>query len=120
MKCLHLLAVSTLVCALLPSASWGDPPAHAPAHGYRAKQNGHHHEKAFHSGVEVVFDSERGVHIAVGFPGLFFDSGHFYRHTDDGWQISAKADGGWKAAASVPAHVKKAKGPGPAEHKRKH
>ncbi len=124
MKCPNLFAVSILICALLPSASWGDPPAHAPAHGYRAKHNHHHehghHEGTFHSGVEIVFDSERGVQIAVGFPGLFFNAGHFYRHTDHGWQVSPRANGGWKAAASVPAHVMKAKGPGPAKRKKKH
>jgi hypothetical protein len=115
MKRLHLLAVSTLICALIPSAGWGEPPAHAPAHGYRAKQGHHPPEKTFHSGVEVVFDSGRGVHIAVGFPNVFFAAGQFYRYADTGWQLSARADGGWMAAAFVPDPVKKARGPGPAK-----
>ena len=71
----HLVAVSLLFCVLLPNASWSDPPAHAPAHGHRAKHGDH--GRVFHSGVEVVFDSERGVHIAVGFPGLFFHEDQF-------------------------------------------
>jgi hypothetical protein len=118
-----LFAAALLIGALLPCASLADPPAHAPAHGYRAKHKHRdhgHHGGTFHSGVEVVFDSERGVHIAVGFPGLFFDAGHFYRHTEHGWQVSARADGGWHAADSVPARVMKARGPGPAKRRKKH
>ncbi len=113
----HLVAVSLLFCVLLPNASWSDPPAHAPAHGHRAKHGDH--GRVLHSGVEVVFDSERGVHIAVGFPGLFFHEGQFYQRAEHGWQVSARHDGGWSAAISVPSHVVKAKGHRSAKHKKR-
>lgn len=117
MNRLRFLAAAVLLATLLPSASWSDPPAHAPAHGHRAKHRDH--GRVFHSGVEVVFDSERGVQIAIGFPGLFFHEGNFYRHAEHGWQVSARHDGGWKGAHSVPSHVVKAKGHGSAKHKKR-
>ena len=118
---LHLASILVGVALLVPAISWADPPAHAPAHGYRNKHKSHHH----HSGVEIVFDSERGVHVAVGFPDVFFHEGRFYRHTTGGWQVSVRADGGWSIAASagVPAAIHKAHkhhpGPAKAKHKRK-
>jgi hypothetical protein len=115
------LYFSTILLALalaVPAIAWADPPAHAPAHGYRNKHKSHHH-----SGVEIVFDSERGVHVAVGFPDVFFHEGRFYRHLDGHWQVSVKADGGWSVMASggVPASIHKAHKhhPGPAKHKHK-
>ncbi len=63
------------------------PPPHAPAHGYRHK-HGHH-------GVELVFDSQLGVYMVVGWDDVFFLGDHFYRIVDGGWQISARLDGGW-------------------------
>ena len=117
--CLRHALVFVFGLALgLPAASSADPPAHAPAHGYRHKQEPH---RKHVGGFEVVLDSERGVHIVVGLPGVFFREGVFYRHLDGRWQVSAKADGGWRVAVSggIPLAISKARGhPGPAKLKR--
>lgn len=112
-------SVATLT---IPTVGLAKPPAHAPAHGYRAKQAEHHEpEDRGHAaerdrggeergGVRVVFDSERGISIAVGFPGVYFHAGDFYRRHDGSWQKSARADGGWTAIASArtPGEVRRA------------
>lgn len=113
--------VIPITVSLVPLAS-ADPPDHAPAHGYRAKGGGKAHAPAKESGgVEVVFDSERGIHVAVGLPGVFFHGGHYYREHDGRWQVSLSGNGGWSfaASASVPELVVKAKKrhPGPAKAK---
>lgn len=107
--CLALAAV-----LLLPTASFGDPPDHAPAHGRRSKEKQIHKQQAPPGGVRIVFDSEQGVHVAIGLPGVYFDSGRYYRHTDAGWQVSATGNGGWSVAVvqSVPDLIR-AKHPGP-------
>ena len=106
---LAILAIASLF--LVPLGSSATPPDHAPAHGVRDKHR-HHHDQA---GFEIVFDSELGVHIAVGLPGIFFHEGYFYRHTSDGWRKSLRADSGWGVAVAIPSNIKKAKGhPGPA------
>ncbi len=102
---------SLIVLASLTLASAGsaEPPDHAPAHGHRAKQQGHaHHETHPSGGFEVVFDSERGISIAANFPGVYFDTDMFYRHHDGQWQVSDRADAGWKAveAGSAPEAVR--------------
>jgi hypothetical protein len=116
------MAVALFLTMAGSGLTWADPPAHAPAHGYRAKHHrnkyhmhDHHerHERAVHSGVQIIFDSERGVHIAVGLPGLFFHEGSFYRHTSGGWQMSMRADGSWEPAKAVPSNVMNAWQPGP-------
>lgn len=43
----------------------------------------------------IVFDSERGVRIVVEQPGFFFDSGRFYRLSDQRWQVSVDGESGW-------------------------
>jgi hypothetical protein len=71
------------------------PPAHAPAHGYRNKQV---------SGVELVFDTGRGVYIVVGVADTYYYDGYFYRLRAGGWEMSLKHDSGWAAVsmASLP------------------
>ena len=110
---LAILAIASLF--LVPVGSSATPPDHAPAHGVRNKHHRHEQHRE-HAGFEIVFDSERGVHIALGLPGIFFHEGHFYRDSPGGWQISLRADGGWGVASAVPSHIKKAKAhPGPAK-----
>lgn len=118
---LGLVITITLSLAMPPIAN-ADPPAHAPAHGYRDKKEGKRQTTAPRSGgVEVVFDSERGIHVAVGLPGVFFHGGHYYREHEGRWQVSLSGSGGWSfaASASVPDLVVKAKNrhPGPAKVK---
>jgi hypothetical protein len=74
-----------------PTVSRGKgPPAHAPAHGYRRKHV---------AGMELVFDSGRGVYIVVGLPNHYYHDGYFYRLRDGLWEMSLKHDGDWKVVS---------------------
>lgn len=92
------------ICALLMTASCSrygvchkptvskgkGPPAHAPAHGYRRKHA---------AGMELVFDSGRGVYIVVGLSDHYYHDGYFYRLRGGLWEMSLKPDGNWKAVS---------------------
>ena len=70
-----------------PTVSRGNgPPAHAPAHGYRHKQV---------DGVELVFDSGRGVYVVAGLSDHYYHDGYFYRLQGGLWEMSLKLDGNW-------------------------
>jgi len=62
------------------------PPPHAPAHGYRHKQHG----------VELVYDSGRGVYVVVDFPLHFYFKGNYYRYHEPHWEVGVHVDGPWK------------------------
>jgi len=63
-----------------PTVSKGKgPPAHAPAHGYRRKQV---------AGMELVFDSGRGVYLVVGLTDHYYHEGYFYRLRGGLWEMS--------------------------------
>jgi hypothetical protein len=64
------------------------PPPHAPAHGYR-----HKHET---KGVELVYDSRRGVYVVVGLPDHYYYDGHFFRIRGARWEVSLNTTHGWK------------------------
>lgn len=104
---LRIHAWLPLTLALLVGASGAalaDPPSHAPAHGYRGKQERKVAEPEVHTpkgGVEVVYDSERGIAVAVGLPGIFFHDGRYYREHDGHWQFSLSGDGDWKLVADL-------------------
>ncbi len=66
------------------------PPAHAPAHGYRRK---HVH------GMELVFDSGRGVYVVVGLSDHYYHDGYFYRLRGSSWEMSLKPNSGWKVVS---------------------
>jgi hypothetical protein len=95
-----LLAV-TLICATLVLVSCRSltfrrrsghkhgPPPHAPAHGYRHKQHG----------IELVYDSGRGVYVVVELPNHFYFKGHYYRHRETQWQIGVHVDGPWEVVS---------------------
>jgi hypothetical protein len=70
------------------------PPPHAPAHGYRTKQN------AGVADVELVFDSGLGVYVVVGLPDHFFWDGFFLRSEKGLWYSSLRIDGGWEPRSS--------------------
>ena len=104
-KRLALFAV-TSVCMLLLMASCSEwsvrtgpvvkpgpgngPPAHAKAYGYRRKHV---------SGVELVFDSGKGVYVVVGLPDHYYHDGYFYRLRSGAWEMSLKPDTGWMAVS---------------------
>jgi hypothetical protein len=63
------------------------PPAHAPAHGRRAKEAGE---------IKIVYDSERDIYIVIGIPQHYYFEGHYYRLRHRNWQMSTAIDGKWK------------------------
>ena len=73
-----------------PVITKSGPPAHAPAHGYRRK---HVH------GLELVFDSGRGVYVVVGLSDHYYHDGYFFRLRGGIWEMSPKPDGHWKVAS---------------------
>ncbi len=74
-----------------PTISKGKgPPAHAPAHGYRRK---HVH------GMELVFDSGRGIYVVVGLSDHYYHDGYFYRLRGSLWEMSLKPNSGWKVVS---------------------
>ncbi len=121
MRAQIVLGLFLATALVLPQIVAAKPPAHAPAHGYRAKQKTVEPAPK-KSGIEVVFDSERGIHVAVGVSGVFFQDGHYYREHDGRWEVSLSGDGGWRisVAADIPGTVvnaKKKSHPGPAKNK---
>jgi hypothetical protein len=64
------------------------PPPHAPAHGYRYKHKV--------EGVELVYDSGRGVNVVVGLPDHYYYDGHFFRIRGSRWEMSLNTDYGWE------------------------
>lgn len=66
----------------------GHPP-HAPAHGYR-----YHHPQ----GVDLVFDSDLGAYLVVGYEGLYFYDGFYLRFYNGYWQKTDRYDGRWHRA----------------------
>jgi hypothetical protein len=88
----------------------GGPPPWAPAHGHRRKHGdgGHHGDGG---GVQVVFDSERGVYVVIGFPHHYYDAGHYYRFDSGHWEVSAHFEGPWLAVETrkVPASLRHAR-----------
>jgi len=94
-----------------PTVSKGKgPPAHAPAHGYRRKQV---------AGMELVFDSGRGVYLVVGLTDHYYHEGYFYRLRGGLWEMSLKPDSDWKAEANNDNNGNgKGKGRGKVKHKK--
>ena len=83
-------------CILVPVRGYDrgpgyGPPPHAPAHGYRRKHHGH----------DLVFDTDLGVYIVMGLPGLYFIDGLYYRVSSDGWHYSVRPDGDWHIHTKV-------------------
>jgi len=112
---MRIRTLASLVAMILaaPTIAIAKPPAHAPAHGYRAKQG---QSKSVpmpepRNGIEVVFDSERGIYVGVDLPNVFFHDGHYFREQDGHWQVSLTGGDGWTVSASavIPAEVVKAK-----------
>ncbi len=105
MRALYSLALAAgCISFALSLPASAEPPAHAPAHGYRAKHGDTHKHS---SGVELTFDSGKGVYVAVGLPDVFFHEGNFYRQEGGKWEVSVRADSGWGIAArgSLPSSI---------------
>ena len=62
------------------------PPPHAPAHGYRHK----------HQGVELVYDSGRGVYVVIDLPSHYYFKGLYYRRGEIQWEAGVNIDGPWE------------------------
>jgi len=78
------------------------PPPHAPAHGYRHKQDKQH------DGVDLIFDSGLGVYVVVGWPDHYWYGDRYYRFSSGTWMASSHLDGGWAGCApsGVPAGLR--------------
>jgi len=61
------------------------PPPHAPAHGYRRK----------YQGVELVYDSGRGIYVVIDFPNHYYFKGHYYRLGETQWEVGVHLEGPW-------------------------
>ena len=86
------------------------PPPHAPAHGYRHKQHG----------VELVYDSGRGVYVVVDLPNHYYFRGRYYRRGEIQWEAGVHIDGPWEfvSADALPKGLRaKEKGKGKAKGK---
>jgi len=118
------LSVVVLVCATLMLVSCNSfsigagsgrkhkhgPPPHAPAHGYRHK----------HQGVELVYDSGRGVYVVIDFPHHYYFKGHYYRLRETQWEVGVHIDGPWEFVSedSLPSGLRaKEKGKGKGKSK---
>lgn len=119
---MRIRALACLSAFLLaaPLVAAADPPVHAPAHGYRSKHKGtvDHRPQAPRGGVEIVYDSGRGVYIGVGLPDIFFQGGHYYRKREGHWEVSTTGRGDWRPPSfGVPTSIVKARAqaPGPAK-----
>ena len=121
-----LIALAAVGLMVAPTTISAEPPAHAPAHGYRAKAAKAAKAKSRRAeprkGIEVVFDSERGIYVGVGFPDIVFHENRYYREHDGRWQVSVTGDGNWRvsATAEIPSVVlgsarSHKKHPGPAK-----
>jgi hypothetical protein len=60
------------------------------------------------AGMELVFDSGRGVYVVVGHSDHYYHDGYFYRFRDSIWEMSLKPDSGWKVVSgrSLPMGLK--------------
>lgn len=65
------------------------PPPHAPAHGHRHKQHG----------LELVYDSGRGVYVVLELPNHYFFEGRYYRILGNHWQVGIHIDGPWQSVS---------------------
>ena len=81
------------------------PPPHAPAHGYRHKQQQQGQD------LELVFDSGLGVYIVVDVPDRYYWNGYYLRIDGDQWYASVNLDRDWEPRAddSLPPGLKKHK-----------
>lgn len=68
------------------------PPDHAPAHGYRKKQQGN-------ADVVLVYDSKIDVYVVSGYDDCYYTAGQFYRLVQGAWEWSVCIEGPWKAVA---------------------
>ncbi len=62
------------------------PPPHAPAHGYRHKHP---------DGVELVYKSNIGVYVVVGYPEHYFLKDKYYRLNNGSWEVSFNIKREW-------------------------
>jgi len=66
------------------------PPPHAPAHGYRLK-NQH--------GLEMRYDAHLGVYIILNYLKHYYWDGKYYRKGKNQWESSKDINKKWKGIA---------------------
>jgi len=91
------------------------PPPHAPAHGHR-------HRLPQYPDVELVFDSNLGLYVAVDLDGVFFHHDHFYREMDGVWHWSRQPYRDWVVVqtAKLPPGLAKKHHKANRKHKKHH
>jgi len=62
------------------------PPPHAPAHGYRHKHP---------DGEKLVYKSDIGVYVVVGYPDYYFHKDKYYRLNNGSWEVSLNIKKNW-------------------------
>lgn len=87
-----LLVIALWLPACVHVEEHQGPPAHAPAHGQRAKHG--------RGSVDMVFDSDAGVYVVVGWPDHYWYRDRYYRWLDSRWMVSVKLDGDWADCSS--------------------
>jgi hypothetical protein len=100
-----LVAAAFLVAPLCATVVLADPPAHAPAHGWRRKQfekrhhvfgeRKHHAQGPDGARVEFVWDDDSGVYVAVTLAKTFYSGGKYFRIRNGHWQIAPDLAGSW-------------------------
>ena len=66
------------------------PPPHAPAHGYRHKHR---------DGVELIYKSNIGVYVVVGYTEHYFHKDRYYRMNNGSWEVSRHISKGWSCVS---------------------
>jgi hypothetical protein len=82
---------TTTVCRSPGKKIGHGPPPHAPAHGCRRK---------LPAGVEIVFDSDAGVYVVVGWEKHFWLDGQYYRFRNGQWEVSLSIGTGWRMVSA--------------------
>ena len=84
------LIALTLVAVAVPAPLLADPPGHAPAHGYRAKQKDHHRDYRNYYRNPRNYDNydRRGYYVApqrIGYNDrIWYDNGRYYCRRNNG------------------------------------
>jgi hypothetical protein len=79
------------------------PPPHAPAHGYRHKHP---------DGEKLVYKSDIGVYVVVGYPDYYFHKNKYYRSNKGSWEVSFNIKRDWAPVSDkkLPSGLRKTKG----------
>ncbi len=80
--------VAVVAPAVAPTYNgyYGPPPLYAPYHGYRYRNS---------DGLTIVYDSGLRLYLVLGYVGLYWWDGHYYRDHSGIWERSSRHVGPW-------------------------